>query len=148
MPVGRRSDGVRCSTTYVHSDLPLLESRSLRRGSSDGETGAFAWLAVDGDRAAHGDADVLDDPQPDAESATALLDAALEPLEDPGLLIGRDADAMVADAQSRATWSSASTSTSIGRPAPNRMALDSRFRQICSTRIRSHEPVAFARWRT
>ena len=56
------------------------------------------------------------------------------------MLIRRDADAVIANrgvAKSR----SASTATSIGRPAPNRIALDRRFRQICSTRSRSHEPV-------
>ena len=71
-----------------------LSSRTSRK--HDGKTGALAEVAVDRHRAAHRDADVPHNPQADAEAATALLGSSLKALEDLRLLIGRNADAVIA----------------------------------------------------
>jgi hypothetical protein len=88
-PVERRSGSVLLSATYAPS------------WQHDGETRPFPRLAFDGDGPAHRHTDSLYDPQTDPETAAALLHAALEPLEDTGLVIGVDADTMVAHLERR-----------------------------------------------
>src|SRR5512144_1204807 len=72
--------------------------RAARQRQLDGELGAAALAAADPDRAAVCLDGLARDPQADAEAAeVAHRHGALEALEDPPLVLGRDADAAVAD---------------------------------------------------
>ena len=72
--------------------LPIRTSRKHHR-----ETRALSEGTVNGHRAAHRDADVPHNPESDAEAATPLLDTSFKALEDLRLLLGSNADAMVAN---------------------------------------------------
>src|SRR4051812_30357390 len=74
--------------------------RDLVAGERDGEPGAGADAAVDGDLAADRLDQVLDDREAQAgpaELAAARLVDAVEPLEDAGQVVAGDADAVVGD---------------------------------------------------
>jgi len=65
-------------------------------GKGHGEGGTLSGLTFDADVAAERLDDLLDDPQAETEAAVvALGDGALEALEDTGLVLGGDADAVI-----------------------------------------------------
>src|SRR3954469_10129904 len=62
------------------------------------EGGALARRAIDRDFTTAGFHDLCRDPQPEAESTVAVhRDGPLEALEDPRLILGSNADTVVAD---------------------------------------------------
>src|SRR5436305_13158360 len=64
-----------------------------------GERRSLAGAALHGDVSSDGFDDALRDPQSQAEAAVfARAAGAFEPLEDPLLVVGRDADALIDDA--------------------------------------------------
>ena len=70
IPVGQRSGDGRCSLNSSHSDIRLdrLSRRTSRKHHR--ETRALTESTVNGHRAAHREADVPHNPEPDAEAAT------------------------------------------------------------------------------
>src|SRR5687767_5940471 len=97
IPVGLRSDDGRCSLNSSHSDIDSTACPRRTSRKHHCETRALTESTVNGHGAAHRDADVPHNPEPDAETATTLLAPPLEALEDLRLLIRRNADAMVAN---------------------------------------------------
>src|SRR5688572_32978833 len=83
------------ATAAPQSEFDYVSSRTS--GNHHLETATLTENTFDGHRAAHRDADVPDNPEPDAEPARALLDTTLKPLEDLRLLFRSNADAVVAN---------------------------------------------------
>ena len=120
---------------HHYPDRLLAGSRQL-----DGEGGALSRLTLDGDVRPRAP------PRSDGQSRarapvlrSAGVHRALQPLEDPRVILRRDADAAIDDLKAHAV-PSASSRTVMGLPAPNLIALESRLLTICSSRSRSHSP--------
>src|SRR5687768_5599933 len=84
------------SATARSSGAGRLQRRLARldRGERDGDRGALTGHAAQAELGAVGAGDALDDGEPEAGAAAA---GRVEGVEDPRLLVGRDADAVVAD---------------------------------------------------